>query len=528
MVVAVSAAYFCYVFQVFDHAFWVSGLSAWLDPYFLNYLLEHWYYSVRNLWDPASPPMYFPTQGSIGYSCGLILYAPFYLIVRPFLHPFPAYSIALLLVVETGALCLYAILRKFVTLSLVESLLLTVFFFSSANVLNAWHTNIWSQTLSIFLVPPILLLTLTSARMPRGSASLALAALSGLLSVLLFVQDFYTGWLGALVLILLLTGFVLVTNKRVLVERLARAWRTDRGRILAFVSGGVLGALVFLRFYLGAYQEHRGFPQEQLTAALIPQDFARLGYEPFAAVRDFVVYYSARTFKLVFLLGMLVWVPWFRVPMRIRFCALWFLLISTIVVLSAIRFEEFPGGRNYSVWKWLFLPLPGSTAIRDPKRIIYAYELAAVLVTGLFLAQLPRRSVLRVSAGIVVLALLVTEPNREVFSYERSANEFTRWVDAPIDIDASCRSFFVKAASDAYTSRFFHIWGLYGIDAMFIALHHGVPTLNGYSAWTPTDWPLMNPLDPAYTVGARGWIARHDLRGVCELDIEARTMTPFD
>jgi hypothetical protein len=71
------------------------------------------------------------------------------------------------------------------------------------------------------------------------------------------------------------------------------------------------------------------------------------------------------------------------------------------------------------------------------------------------------------------------------------------------------------------------MWSLYAIDAMFISLNHSIPTLNGYSAWWPDQWALANPQEPGYSGVVEQWIARHHLRDVCELDIEARTMRPF-
>ena len=57
LLLAVSIGYFGYVFQVQSPAFMTSGLSEWLDPYFLNLVAEHWYHSLLTLSDPASPLM---------------------------------------------------------------------------------------------------------------------------------------------------------------------------------------------------------------------------------------------------------------------------------------------------------------------------------------------------------------------------------------------------------------------------------------------------------------------------------------
>jgi hypothetical protein len=71
------------------------------------------------------------------------------------------------------------------------------------------------------------------------------------------------------------------------------------------------------------------------------------------------------------------------------------------------------------------------------------------------------------------------------------------------------------------------MWSLYAMDAGFIALNHSLPTLNGYSAWTPVEWDLANPQEPDYLSRVARWIEMHQLHDVCALDIEARTMTPY-
>jgi hypothetical protein len=99
VVLALSLSYLSYVFGIFRETFWTTGLGDWIDPYFINYLLEHWYHAVSTFSDPFSPPMFYPAQKTIGYSHSLILYAPFYVPLRFFFHPFQAYSLSLLILI---------------------------------------------------------------------------------------------------------------------------------------------------------------------------------------------------------------------------------------------------------------------------------------------------------------------------------------------------------------------------------------------------------------------------------------------
>jgi len=176
------------------------------------------------------------------------------------------------------------------------------------------------------------------------------------------------------------------------------------------------------------------------------------------------------------------------------------------------------------IFRWL----PGFSIIRDPTRIIYVYELAAVMAGAWLLTRLPGALALRAGVAIALVALIATGHNRDIFEGYRPRTDFHRWVEAPITVDPACRSFFIKGASSEYMSRSSHRWTLYGIDAMFVSLRVSLPTLNGYSAWTPVDWNLLNPHEADYPDRVRQWIHRHHLTGVCAFDIDARTMSLFD
>jgi hypothetical protein len=610
IVLVLSVSYFAHVFRLPEDTVLKFGLGDWVDPYFINYLLEHWYHSVWGFTDPSSPPMYFPARGTLGYSHGLVLYAPFYLAVRPFLHPFQAYSLTLFLILVTGTLCLYLVFRRFIRLGFIESLLLSAFFISSRNVING-ATGVWSQRASVFLIPPILLLVLISARMPEGRPRLILAWFSGLLSALLFTQDFYTAQLALLVSALLAAGALLLAGEfwRVALElwqaatsairdrdpaqssrrpspwwlivaclslvwavvilvhpiarttigpwrfsandptraflvalltgswflfpvvgpvarrssvgkKLRELWVRERACILAFLLGCFIGCLVFLWVYLGAYRAHDAFPADQLSSSLTARNPSNWR-SPLDFVRDLGAYNTLRPFKLVFLVGILAWAPWFRVDRKSRLYGVWLMLVSFVVLLVAVRFNDF------SIWKTLFGRFPSFSVIRDPTRIITVYELAVVLLTALFVTQLPRKSLFRISIALLLLFLLVTEWNPEVFDFERPIGVYNHWVETPIDIDSSCESFFIKGASERYMSRSVNMWTLYGIDSMFVSLKYSIPTLNGYSAWWPDGWGLANPQLSGYSEAVAQWIARHNLHGVCELDIEERMMRPY-
>lgn len=569
-VVTLTGLYLSNTFRIFERAFWTRGLGDWWDPYFINFLLEHWYLSAWRLTDPTSPPMFFPVEGTLGYSHALILYAPFYATARFFLHPFQAYNVALFAVMASGVLCLYAFLRRFLQLAFAESLLLSLFFLTSPNVMGHW-IGIWSQRASVFLVPAILLAAFASYATPRGPRRVIAAFGAGLLATLLYTQDFYTGhfvfcfaalaglvWLtvagrglisrsmmfwrvegsasvltaigivvfaGAWTLLVAVSGggtieFVgLVMSSRdwrrpavvVLAGLIFLLWRRSLrdSWILPFLTGAFVGGCVFLWIYLDAYRMHREFSADSIASRLRPfaGDF-RGGYE------------SLRSFVLVGLLAIVGWIPRAGSSRILRGVTIGALFVSLAVLAIPFRVGDF------SIWLVMRNLLPGFSSISDPTRIIYVYELAVAVWAGWLISRLPPHSVWRVVAAVLILLPLVFSPNFVSFDFSRPRETYARWVEAPVTKDPSCQSFVIKAASSAYGDRPNNAWTTYPMDAMWVALQHSIPTLNGYSAWNPPGYPIGNPHDAGYDAAVDHWIADRSLRGVCTFDIEKRTMTP--
>jgi hypothetical protein len=179
---------------------------------------------------------------------------------------------------------------------------------------------------------------------------------------------------------------------------------------------------------------------------------------------------------------------------------------------------------GFSIWLSFFRYIPGFSVIRDPTRVIFLYELAFILAVALLLTAVRQHPAYRAGICLLCAYFLVVDYRVDTLGYERPVRLFNQWVEAPIQIDPACRSFYIKGASPGYMSRSPNRWALYAGDAMFIALKHGLPTLNGYSAWSPAGWELANPQEPTYPERVREWIGKNNLKAVCELDIESRTM----
>lgn len=568
IVAAGTLLYLGYVFRAGSDQIRTLGLGDWIDPYLINGLMEHWFHVIRTGANPASPPMFHPAPHVLGYSHGLILFAPFYVVPRVFLHPFHAYTAMLFAAMAVGSMSLYALLRR-LTLTFFDAFVLSAFFLCSANVTNG-TTAVWTQRASVFLIPPILLIASTAFGSRRKAAGGAVAFVAGLLAGLMYVQDFYTAHFAVLLAAWFAGAAIAVHHRshlaefwrahprssrmaiavaaiaasvalaifmygggqvRVLGVRLAaRDWRRaaaiavcavavsmwptrtalrsglrtfDCRRLVALLAGAFAGALIFLWIYLPAFREHSAFPSEEVWNALAGRD----------------AFLSYRSFVLAGAVTAMAWLPPFRLPRVPRLYTLWLAAGSLFVFFAPLRFGD------RSLWMAVIAHLPGFPVIRDPKRIIYLYDLAVVLATALVIARAPNRWY-RAAIAIVAALLVIVNPNRERFDYVRPLASFDRWVSGPLAIDERCRSFYLMPASAAYQSRSPQLSALYGVDASFIALRHSIPTLNGYSAWTPDGWQLASPTDPRYAEHVAEWIARNHLDGVCALDLDTRVMRP--
>ena len=566
-------------------------MGDWMDPYFVNALLENWTQSIIHFRNPISPPMFFSQEMTLGYSHGLVLYAPIYAPLRAFFHPFQAYNLTLFVVMVLGTISLYALLRILFRLTFVESLMFTAFFATSANIING-AINAWSQRASIFLVPPALLMLVHSHRMRDGWPKLAMAFTAGLVTMLSYVQDFYTAQFTAFFAALMFVAYLAIDGEwprlrvagrawparsaqiqriAVVVAALAIAWALFTGlagglettlfgmrirshnwrrpgivgviALLAFfilrggfrvtaswprssrwlnavMLGGAVGAATFVWIYLPVYWQFGAFPEDHLANALRRVNPAR--WRGMAdAVRDFQVTDTMRPYVFVLITTLLAWVPWLNSDRAARRYALWLFVVSVVVLLVPLSY----GG--FSLWRVAFAPLPGFKAIRDPARIIYAYELAVVIALALIVSRPSVKPIFRVVIVLTLTVVMLSSQPPGMFGYQRPIQIYRRWVSAPIDIDRSCESFFVKRASAQYSARQEHQWTLYSLDAFFIAMRYSLPTLNGYSAWVPEGWNIADPNDREYTDNVNRWIDQKRLTNVCELDIDARTMKPY-
>src|SRR4029079_15488073 len=195
---------------------------------------------------------------------------------------------------------------------------------------------------------------------------------------------------------------------------LRRAFQVDisapRAWLWALLSGAALGAAVFLWIYLPTYLEHPKFPEQDLLNQIRVRVSSRWT-GPIAALQDLGVYDTFRSFKLVFIVGILAGLPWVKIHKKTRGYALWAMAVTALVFVIPLRIDGF------SIWMAFVRKVPGFSVIRDPTRIIFLYELAFILAAGFLLTRFRQRRHYRIGIGLLLLFFMVTDHRADVLGY---------------------------------------------------------------------------------------------------------------
>ena len=199
---------------------------------------------------------------------------------------------------------------------------------------------------------------------------------------------------------------------------------------------------------------------------------------------------------------------------RIRSFALVAVLVFVGVWLLTLKVGEFCGF-------WIvFRVLPGAGAIRAGARaqLLVGFWVVAALV---FLidrwvrgASAESRNQRRIIAIAVLGFCIIEQVNVSRGTLSRTA-EWAMLQAVPA-LPTECKSFLVKDSGP-----------LSEVDAMWISLTTGRPTLNGRSGGSPPGWGLADPAAD-YLAEARQWIARNSLsERVCLYDQANRSWSFF-
>jgi hypothetical protein len=159
-----------------------------------------------------------------------------------------------------------------------------------------------------------------------------------------------------------------------------------------------------------------------------------------------------------------------RPPIRLYFLGA---LLAAVCVI-VFRYQSF-----ITIWKMIYLHVPGAGAIRAVSRMSIIMLIPESIGFACFCARMRAERRAGLAAAVAVLCALeqgVTTPSYDKHAQRALVAELSR------RIDDRCEAFFYSPRHDGRLPWESHL------DAMWAQLDHRVPTINGYSGFSPPGW----------------------------------------
>lgn len=487
----------------FNSRFLVSGLATFEgdhgDGRFIALITSHWADAHQFPGGWTDLGMFFPTPGTIAYSDTFLLYgviaAPLHWSGVGFL---PALQWTLMIVSALTYGSTVAFLRWgprapwFVAIA--GGVLVS---FANSFALAFAHPQLQSVTLGSV----VLLLLLASWRSRRWWAMGLWAVMAGSTLILIAASTFYAGWL-------LIFGLG-VTFLLALALLLATGWRTTWARVASTGGGLAVGALLILPLFWTAYG-----PSIQSGAARSLDDalasslrwselfqvsetnlmWGGVISRAFAEVRPYEFWFAPTPLLVALAVVLTIWSLW------TQRCSRWSMVGASFALTGLVAWLIPVDMFGFTPWQWIY-HLPGASAFRALGRVELLVSFLLAVSVGIMSSRLARirsrgwRTALTV-ALVVVMVEQVNVVERQQYSDLISSPG--KVVTAPPE---GCEVFLAINPT----------WSISGfaeqIDALVVSRITGLPTINGYSGWSPEGWAL--DLDePDYLSRAKSWVGR--------------------
>jgi hypothetical protein len=458
------------------------------DARFLNYLLEHgWRWLLRqppheDLW---SPPFFYPASNVGAHSDILLSVGPLYWPWRAAgIAPEMAFTFCFLAVASLNYLTMYLFAVRCVRLTRPAAAFAAFLFaFASPRLVHVEHFQLHAHFYT--LVSLYAFFRLLEAPAGRWVA-LFFGGLVGQ-----FYASFYLGWFLGLALLVCLAWALAVPDYRARLGSVVRArpWVFGFWGLLAALALGDLARHYLLAARTAGYQDDgtvcSGIPSLlswwsrgeeswfNLTNALValglidknpwPEGEHALGLGPI-------------TYAVV---GLGIWRLRRRRVVAVLLGAALTLLVGTTAVAPDV-----------SLWQYLYPFIPAAPAVRALSRLVLLMLIPMSLCAAWALQELATR---RPRLALVVALLCVLEQGRSLGAYDRATHR--RDIRALADeVPTDCRAFLILPVRSLPTAR---ARDEQQLDAMWVSLETGVPTINGYSGRLPPGWDFDDLSDEA-------------------------------
>jgi hypothetical protein len=511
------------------------------DARLIIFINEHWFRVFSGLTEFLSPTLFYPLQGTLGYSDAFLLYQIFYTPFRLLgADEFLAFQLMLIGLTAIGFASFFALLRRVFKLPMfLASGGALIFAFSNMIFIVVDHT----QHLTIEFIPLLILFGFEAVKSipdaPRRS--FLFSGLMGAGLALVFFTSYYIGWFFVLASLVFVPVLLVLCWDDALVMIKAHRLRVAVC-LLVFSASFLIFLTPFLITYLPVLLEGRqrdfaenmvyagritdlvnvgdgnmiwgrileilpGYPEQRLLNAE-----ARLATTPLLLITMIAGMFLVVRHSERYRVG-----PQFRIRLILA-------LTITALVLQVVSIKVGHASYWWMIWKFV----PGASAIRVPFRLQFLTGLTVTLAVLLILDywyRVERSKTATKSLGIVltgiIAVLAVEQVNFTPTALITRSQELAR-LEKVRAAPGRCGTFYI-VDSNPVERPFF----AYQIDAMLLSHRAGIPTINGYSGWEPDGWALRDPTNGTYVLSADLWLKRHGLIDrACALDVATMTWTP--
>ncbi len=493
-------------------------------------LLEHWRNVFHGVEDWRTPLYFHPWRDTLGYNDGYFLYGVVYSLARTVFDPFISDTVNAIVFKTIGFFSAFVLFRRTLGWSFDRALLAaTLFSISNSLGLQVGHAQL--ETLAL---APLMGVLVGEAWRAGAEGRRVTASLWGVAAALLMaawlITAYYFAWFSAY-----FAGFFLLFWLRETGQLNPRAiLALARKALPMLVAPAVVFALAcipFLMVYLPKVAETGAHSfndaQQYLTmiydpvnsgwgnifwgwiasglGAVIKHKYSLGEHESGLPLLQFAL--------LAVALRQLLKAP--RADGRPLLKALaWTILITWLLTIQL---------GPVSPWRLIYWLAPGATGLRTVVR--YQIFLTLPVLVLVFAHYADRWARLRqaqplLAAGVAALLLLENVTVESPAHLSRTVElAQIRAIPAP---PAACKAFSVAKASateGVYANAKTNALYPHNVDAMLLSELWRLPTLNGFSTFNPPDWNFADPSRPDYVARVRAYGDKHDLHGLCLLDM---------
>jgi len=473
---------------------WRSGFERFIgdlgDSRFILYLLEHTFRWVQGglqserLWNPA---YFYPAKNLYAYSETFLGIAPLYWLPRLFgLAPDVSYQVFLFFLFSLNYLTFYRFARRWLSVGERPAALgAFLFAYAGSRITQLAHAQLMIGFVSVLIADSALTFLKTGRR--------------GWLLPLLVAWQFYVSFYFALFSVLALgVGLIVVF----FTPELRICLSVLKFRLGSLALGGVMATLMLFPWAHRTYavMQSIGYASPQSMLDMTPSFLAWINTGPSSVFYRFTYEWFGKVLPmenenrlgLGFLTTAIIGIG-FAQSRRNRAIRA---LIIGLAVLMLLSFR-FPG--DFTLWR-LIAWIPGVSAVRAISRIGVFLLFGFAIGFSLFF----ERGFGRHPKGVAAIALICALEQltyTPTFFWRENRREIGR---IAAQVDPKCPAFFYNPASRRAPD---FDWR-YQIDAMWVNLMTGVPTLNGYTSRPPAGWDLHVIGDfPAIDLRVQRWLS---------------------